>query len=78
MLQENHEAFFRAINDDLGKPREESYPHEISAVIVRACLSAEKLEEWSKPDKSIEKPEWQKSWLTTVHTVPRGLVLIIS
>ncbi|RDB17524.1 Aldehyde dehydrogenase family 3 member B1 [Hypsizygus marmoreus] len=77
MMQENSDAFVEALAADLGRPKLESLVAEVCVVIDRAMICAEKLDEWTKPEK-VEVPDWQKSWSPTIHKGSKGTVLIIS
>ena len=77
MVQENADDLMASIAADLGKPKMEALLAEVGAIIERAIICAEKLEEWAKPTV-VEVPEWQKSWNPTVHHSAKGTVLIIS
>ncbi|KZT21750.1 aldehyde dehydrogenase [Neolentinus lepideus HHB14362 ss-1] len=77
MAKENEEAFMAAMKSDLGKPRMESWLGEIAGLVKRILLTAESLEEWTKPEYP-EVPDWQKPWRPTVYKTPKGVVLIIA
>ncbi|GLB44380.1 putative aldehyde dehydrogenase family protein [Lyophyllum shimeji] len=77
MMQENADALAESLALDLGRPRMEAYFAEVGAVMDRAIICAQKLEEWTKPE-SVDVPDWQKSWSPTIHKASKGTVLIIS
>ncbi|EJD05268.1 aldehyde dehydrogenase [Fomitiporia mediterranea MF3/22] len=78
MCQENADALADAVYKDLGKPKLEFFAFEVGAVIQRALLCAERLEEWAQPEKCKNLPDWQQPWNPTVYRCPKGPVLIIS
>jgi aldehyde dehydrogenase (NAD+) len=77
MMQENPKALIDAIYADLGRSPMETYLAEISPILERAMICAEKLEEWAKPEE-VDVPDWQQSWSPTIRKMPKGTVLIIS
>ncbi|KAL0956316.1 hypothetical protein HGRIS_002469 [Hohenbuehelia grisea] len=78
MVQENLEPFAKTIINDLGRPRNETYPVELGLVVTRSITSAEKLEEWTKPEVLTEAvPDWQKTWKPTIFKQAKGTVCII-
>ncbi|KAJ7159316.1 aldehyde dehydrogenase [Mycena crocata] len=77
MVQENAEAFSEAVSKDLGKPKVEMYYAEIGAIVPRSLTSAEKLEEWAKPNH-VDTPDWQKPWSPVIYKAAKGTVLIIA
>lgn len=77
MVQENADAIAESLLKDLGKPKMETYFAEIAALVSRSLISAEKIEEWAKPNLP-EVPDRQKSFTPTVHKSPKGVVLIIA
>ncbi|KAG6852860.1 hypothetical protein C0991_008495 [Blastosporella zonata] len=77
MVQENTDVLAEALAADLGRPRQEAFMAEIGAVIEKALICAEKLEEWAKPAQ-VKVPDWQKSWSPTIHKGSKGTVLIIA
>lgn len=76
MAQENADAFAEAISKD-NKPKTEALAFEIGGVVERALGSAERLEEWSKPEK-VDVVDWQKPWNPTLYKSPKGPVLVIA
>ncbi|KDQ52222.1 hypothetical protein JAAARDRAFT_62005 [Jaapia argillacea MUCL 33604] len=50
---------------------------ELGAVVQAALNAADKLEEWTRPEK-VEVEEWRKNWDTTVYRKAKGIVCIIS
>ncbi|KAI6129084.1 aldehyde dehydrogenase [Pisolithus thermaeus] len=77
MAQNEAEAVCDAMTRDFGKPRFEVIVAELSAVIRVALKSAEKLEEWARPELP-DVPDSQKNWKPTIYKVPKGTALIIS
>ena len=77
MMQENITAIEDALLADLGKQRQESTVSEIGPIVTGSLHAAENLEEWAKPEKP-KVEAWRSSWDTTVHHVPKGVVLLIS
>jgi aldehyde dehydrogenase (NAD+) len=77
MAQDNAEAFAQALATDLGRPKMEAYFAEVGAVIQRCLLSAEKLEEWVKPETP-NTPDWQKAWSAKVYKASKGTILVIA
>ena len=49
----------------------------MEVAVELALAAAEKLEEWTKPEKP-EVEEWRSSWDTTIYKVPKGVAVIIS
>ncbi|TFK99301.1 aldehyde dehydrogenase [Pterulicium gracile] len=79
MMQENRDALADSLWRDLHKPKEEVFIAEIGAVMARALESAEKLEEWAKPESLVGQVEdWQKDWNPRTHHQPKGTVLVIA
>lgn len=77
MVQENSAAFEKALHDDLGKQPLETASCETGPVVMEAIRAAEKLEEWTQPEKP-KTEEWRSNWDTSIYPVPKGPVLIIS
>ncbi|KAL5525423.1 HFD1_2 [Sanghuangporus sanghuang] len=78
MCQENVDTFTDAIFKDLGKPKQEALLYEVGPIIQRAVQSAERLEEWARPEKVTDVPDWQRPWAPTVYRAPKGPVLVIA
>ncbi|KAK7014366.1 aldehyde dehydrogenase [Favolaschia claudopus] len=76
MLQDNKEVFADALYKDLGKPKLEAFG-EIGVLIERSVLSAQQLDDWTRPT-SIDCLDWQRSTQPTVYMAPKGTVLIIA
>ena len=66
-----------AIYKDYGKQRLEVIIGELSPAVSAAIHAANKLEEWTKPEKPTVE-EWRSSWDTTIYKQPKGVALIIS
>ena len=77
MMQENIVALEDASLADLGKQRQETTVTELTPIIQGSINAAESLEEWAKPEKP-KVEAWRSSWDTTIHHVPKGIVLLIS
>ncbi|KAJ7220729.1 aldehyde dehydrogenase [Mycena pura] len=77
MLQEHCEAFAKAIEKDIGKPKLEMYSHELGTGIARSIASAQALEDWNRP-VVVDAPDWQKPWEPTVYRAAKGTVVIIA
>ncbi|KIM65529.1 hypothetical protein SCLCIDRAFT_22701 [Scleroderma citrinum Foug A] len=76
LAQNEANAICDALARDFAKPRFENMG-DVAWVIERALSSAEKLEEWTKPEHP-NVPESQRSWKPTIYKAPKGTVLIIS
>ncbi|KAG6331416.1 hypothetical protein ID866_7675 [Astraeus odoratus] len=76
LAQIEADAICEAIARDFNKPRFEVIAVEVGPAIQNALKSAEKLEEWAKPEHPAVS-ESQKSWKPTVYKMPKGTVLII-
>lgn len=77
MVQDHAEEFADALLADLGRPKMETTFAESAVIVERCIICAEKLEEWTAAE-SIKVPDWQQSWMPTVHQNPKGTVLIIA
>ncbi|KAJ7681882.1 aldehyde dehydrogenase [Mycena polygramma] len=77
MVQDNAEAFSEALTKDLGKPKLETYAHEIGAVIARCLLNVQQLDDWAKP-VLVDALDWQKPLKPTIYKAAKGVALIIS
>ncbi|TFY78684.1 hypothetical protein EWM64_g5328 [Hericium alpestre] len=78
MLQENEERLVQAIYVDVGKPRLEATVADIGPVVYGVVDALAKLDEWVKPEKVDDVPEWRASWDTTVYKAPKGVALLIT
>ncbi|KAL1725747.1 Aldehyde/histidinol dehydrogenase [Schizophyllum commune] len=77
LIQDNAEAMQNAIYKDYGKQRLEVVIGELSPAVSAAIHAANKLEEWTKPEKPTVE-EWRSSWDTTIYKQPKGVSIIIS
>ncbi|PFH47735.1 hypothetical protein AMATHDRAFT_67022 [Amanita thiersii Skay4041] len=77
MAKENGDALAAAVNADLGRPKLETFLGEVGPIIERCMICADKLEEWTKPER-VEVPDWMKLWNPTVYKAAKGTVLIIA
>lgn len=77
MIQDNATAFEKAVHADLGKQPLETASCETGPVVQEAIRAAESLEDWTRPEKP-KTEEWRSNWDTTIYSVPKGIVLIIS
>ncbi|EGN94583.1 hypothetical protein SERLA73DRAFT_188558 [Serpula lacrymans var. lacrymans S7.3] len=77
LVQENAEAIMGSLKADLGRHRLEAALPEVGPMVAGALLSAQKLEEWTKPEKP-EVEEWRSSWDTTIYKAPKGVVVNIT
>ncbi|KAJ2924769.1 hypothetical protein H1R20_g12326, partial [Candolleomyces eurysporus] len=81
LCQENADAICDALFQDLGKPREEVLLAEVGAVIERALITAQKVEEWvtgGDAEKVEMSAGWQKNWKAKVERRAKGVGLVIS
>ncbi|KAI6110138.1 aldehyde dehydrogenase [Pisolithus sp. B1] len=69
MAQNEAEAVCDAMTRDFGKPRFEVIVAELSAVVRIALKSAEKLEEWARPEQP-DVPDSQRNWKPTPWNYP--------
>lgn len=77
LAKDNSDALAESLLQDLGKPKLETLFAEVSPIVSRSVTSAEKLDEWSKPEL-VDVPDFQKPWTPTIHKVPKGVVLAIA
>ncbi|THH03499.1 hypothetical protein EW145_g6204, partial [Phellinidium pouzarii] len=77
MCQENADAFVHAIFHDVGKPRQEALAFEVSPIVKRSLLCAERLEEWAAP-QIIEGHIPEDQWRPVVYKNAKGPVLLIA
>ncbi|KAL1743347.1 Aldehyde/histidinol dehydrogenase [Schizophyllum fasciatum] len=77
LIQDNAEAMQDAIFRDYGKQKLEVVIGELSPAVSAAIHAANKLEEWTKPEKPVVE-EWRASWDTTIYKQPKGVAVIIS
>ncbi|KAG9043108.1 hypothetical protein FS837_010026 [Tulasnella sp. UAMH 9824] len=79
MVQENAEAFKKAIHQDMRKPYLESTVAELGPVVGQAVRAIQNLEKWTAdehvPDDEVDP--FHKGWDLKTVRVPRGVVLII-
>jgi aldehyde dehydrogenase (NAD+) len=81
LCQENADSICEALFLDLGKPREEVLLAEVGAVIERAVITAEKVEEWvtgGEAEKVEMSATWQQNWRAKVEKRAKGVGLVIS
>ncbi|PPQ79732.1 hypothetical protein CVT25_003299 [Psilocybe cyanescens] len=76
--QENSDALAECLRLDLGRSKQEAIMGDVSAVISRCLLAAEKLEEWMKPEPVVVNSPLQRGFKTSVERHPKGIVLIVS
>ncbi|KAI4524946.1 aldehyde dehydrogenase [Schizophyllum commune Loenen D] len=77
LVQDNTQAMQEAIYKDYRKQPLEVALGDTTPIVPAALRAAEKLEEWTKPEKP-EVEEWRSSWDTTIYKVPKGVAVIIS
>lgn len=77
LTQENAGAFLDALNSDLGRHKFEGNFPEITPVVNACILSANSLEEWTRPEKP-QVEEWRSSYGTTIYKAPKGVVINIA
>ena len=77
LTQENADALLDAIHSDLGRCKMEANLAEISPIVSTCILTANSLEEWTKPVKPPVE-EWRSSYDTTIHRAPKGVVINIA
>ena len=75
--QDNTQAMQEAIYKDYRKQPLEVALGDTTPIVPAALRAAEKLEEWTKPEKPTVE-EWRSSWDTTIYKQPKGVALIIS
>ncbi|TRM57645.1 aldehyde dehydrogenase [Schizophyllum amplum] len=78
MCQENKDAIAEAVAQDLAKPKIEVFSAEVGPVIERSLYAAERLHEWTRPEKIEVNTPWQKEWDTRLYRLPKGVVLVIA
>ncbi|TRM57646.1 aldehyde dehydrogenase [Schizophyllum amplum] len=78
MCQENKDAIVDALTLDLGKPKIEVFSGEIGPIVDRSLYAAERLREWTRPEKVEVGTAWQKEWDTRLYRLPKGVVLVIA
>ena len=76
MTQENTDALLGALYSDLGRHKLEGNLPEIGPIVATCIMTANALEEWTKPEKP-QVEEWRANWDTTIHKAPKGLVVNI-
>jgi aldehyde dehydrogenase (NAD+) len=76
LIQENHEAFLKALAADMGKPSLEASMGELAPLVDRAIYAMNNLNEWAAPVKP-EVPPMFASLDPTIVKQPRGVVLIM-
>ena len=76
MTQENTNALLGALYSDLGRHKLEGNLPEIGPIVATCIMTANALEEWTKPEKP-QVEEWRANWDTTIHKAPKGLVVNI-
>lgn len=77
MMQDNISAFEAALDADLGKQRQEVVVAEVGPIVSGSLHAADNLEEWARPEKP-KVEAWRSSWDTTIHNVPKGVVMVIA
>ncbi|KAF8961613.1 NADP-aldehyde dehydrogenase [Flammula alnicola] len=75
--KENEDALVECIRQDLGRAKQETVMSEVTPIVERSLICAEKLEEWTKPEE-VTVQAWQQGWNPTVHKHPKGVVLIMA
>lgn len=78
LCQENVDAIADALFKDIGKSRFEAIGFEVAGVVAQAKASAEKLEEWTKPEPVKDVSDNYKPLNPTLHKTPKGPVLVIT
>ena len=74
----NEEAFERALNEDLGRSRNEAFLCDVGPVIVEINEIIKGLRKWSKPEFHFSGLMCFPSFATKVYKLPYGVSLIIS